>query len=68
MTPKRRRYVVERLTASGCHSIRNKGGHQVWQCPCGKHLAPLPNHRTTTAGVVRSIQNQMACLPKGWLQ
>ena len=30
--------------------------------------SPMPDHREITAGVVRSISKQMACLPKGWLQ
>ncbi|MGH3385342.1 MAG: type II toxin-antitoxin system HicA family toxin [Nocardioidaceae bacterium] len=64
----RRRDVVKALTANGCRPLRNVGGHEVWGCPCGKHRAPLPNHREITAGVVKSISGQMACLRRGWLQ
>ena len=27
-----------------------------------------PRHREITAGVIGSVQKQMACLPEGWLQ
>ncbi|PZR55237.1 type II toxin-antitoxin system HicA family toxin [Xylanimonas oleitrophica] len=66
--PMKRREVQDALAAHGCKVIREGGRHTVYGCPCGKHTAPLPRHGDVTAGVVRSIQKQMACLPEGWLQ
>jgi predicted RNA binding protein YcfA (HicA-like mRNA interferase family) len=63
----RRREVVRALMSEGCTSLRNVGGHEVWGCPCGLHRAPLPNHSEISAGVVKSIGRQMACLDEGWL-
>ncbi|MFB9298644.1 type II toxin-antitoxin system HicA family toxin [Kibdelosporangium philippinense] len=60
--------VVTLLTNHGCVSLRNSGGHEVFGCPCSQHRTSVPNHRTITAGVVRSIGKQMTCLPEGWLQ
>lgn len=60
--------VVKALRGHGCQVFRHTGGHTVWGCPCGEHTAPVPRHTTISAGVVRSVQQQMACLPKGWLQ
>ncbi|MDX6287173.1 MAG: hypothetical protein QOG53_2658 [Frankiales bacterium] len=47
---------------------RSGGRHEVWGCPCGKHSTALPDHRQVTAGVIRNIIRDLACLPKGWLQ
>jgi predicted RNA binding protein YcfA (HicA-like mRNA interferase family) len=66
--PKRRTEVVTALRKNGCTSLRNVGGHEIWGCPCDKHIAPVPNHREITAGVIRSIRKQMDCLPEGWLK
>jgi hypothetical protein len=66
--PQKRTQTVRALRDNKCEPLRNAGGHEIWGCPCGKHEAPLPNHREITAGVVRSISKEMACLPKGWLQ
>ena len=68
MKPSKRADVVKALTANGCTSLRNRGGHEIWGCPCGEHTAPLPNHRETTVGVIRGIIKQLPCLPEGWLQ
>lgn len=68
MTKRRKRTkIVEALRAGQSTSLRNVGGYEIWECPCGKHTAAVPNHREITAGVVRSISKQMACLPKGCL-
>ncbi len=64
----RRRDVEKELERHRCRVLRNKGGHEVWGCPCGKHQAPLPRHTTVSPGVVRSISTKLACLPEGWLQ
>uniref|UniRef100_UPI003F4927F4 type II toxin-antitoxin system HicA family toxin n=1 Tax=Promicromonospora sp. CA-289581 TaxID=3240013 RepID=UPI003F4927F4 len=64
----RRREVEAALRAQGCTILRDRGDHTIWGCPCGKHKAPVPRHTTITAGVVRSIIKQLACLPEGWLQ
>lgn len=66
--PMRRRAVAKALAGAGCPVIREGGGHTVYGCPCGDHEAPLPRHKHITAGVVKAIGDQMACLPKGWLQ
>lgn len=64
----KRREIAQALLAGGCRRLRNRGGHEVWGCPCGKHTTALPNHREITAGVVASIIKQMPCLEQGWLQ
>ena len=64
----KRRDVERALRANGCSPIRNTGGHEVWGCPCGAHIAPLPRHNAISAGVVRNVEKLMACLPDGWLQ
>lgn len=66
--PMMRRLIEAALRARGCTPLRNRGGHEVWGCPCGQHTTALPNHKEITAGVVTSIQKQMACLEEGWLQ
>jgi predicted RNA binding protein YcfA (HicA-like mRNA interferase family) len=66
--PMKRRLVEQALRGVGCVSIRDRGDHEVWQCPCGQHVTALPWHKEITAGVVRSIEKQIACQPKGWLQ
>jgi len=66
--PMKRREIERALIAAGCRPLRNRGGHEVWGCPCGQHTTALPNHRETTAGVVSSIIKQMPCLGEGWLQ
>lgn len=66
--PMKRREVIAALRAQGCYSIRNKGDHEIYQCPCGSHKTAVPRHTRVTAGVVSSVGAQMACLPKGWLQ
>ncbi|MQA64201.1 MAG: addiction module toxin, HicA family [Actinophytocola sp.] len=64
----KRTEVISALESNGCRSLRDRGGHEIYGCPCGKHSAPVPRHTEVTAGVVRSIGQQMTCLPKGWLQ
>ncbi|MCL2595056.1 MAG: type II toxin-antitoxin system HicA family toxin [Promicromonosporaceae bacterium] len=64
----KRRDVVAALSAAGCRLLRDKGGHTVFACPCGKHSAPLPRHGKITPGVVRGLIKYMPCLPEGWLQ
>lgn len=63
-----RRLVAKALRDNGCSVKRTTGGHDVWACPCGSHSAPVPRHNEISAGVVGSIQKQMVCLSKGWLQ
>jgi predicted RNA binding protein YcfA (HicA-like mRNA interferase family) len=66
--PMKRSDLIRKLRKAGCVTLRNTGGHEIYQCPCGSHAAPVPHHNEITAGVVNSIGNQMACLPKGWLK
>lgn len=56
------------LRRQNCRALSDDGRHTKWGCPCGKHTANVPRHRTVSPGVVRSIVDRMACLPKGWLQ
>lgn len=54
--------MVRTLRRSRWFAVRNRGGHEVWSCPCGRHSTALPNHRQISAGVVSSIERQMeAC-------
>lgn len=65
--PMKRREVERALLANGCRLLRSTGGHDVYVCPCGQHVAPLPRHRDISAGVVKNVGKQMTCLPGGWL-
>ena len=40
----------------------------MYLCACGNHKTAVPRHSVITAGVVRNIQEQIACERKGWLQ
>ena len=48
--------MVRELRAAGWTLIRSDGKHDVYGCPCGAHIAPLPRHRTISPGVVASIR------------
>jgi predicted RNA binding protein YcfA (HicA-like mRNA interferase family) len=63
-----RRDVLRRLRDIGAEKLREGGSHTVFGCACGKHKTAVPRHTVITAGVVGSIQQQMACEEKGWLQ
>ena len=67
--PMKTRKVIAALRRNDCTEVRSSGRHTIWACPCGEHSAPVPaSHTEITAGVVRSIEKQMTCIPKGWLQ
>lgn len=66
--PMKRRQVEVALREAGCALLSESGGHTKYGCPCGRHSTALPRHKNITAGVVRSIGNQLARLPEGWLQ
>ena len=67
--PMATRRLVRCLRSAGCVLLRRSGRHDVYACPCGAHIAPVPtSHRMVSAGVVRSIEQAMACLGRGWLQ
>ena len=69
MKPMKTQRLLGAMIRSGCMQVRSNGRHTVFRCPCGEHVAPVPtSHRDVAAGVVRSIESQFACLPKGWLQ
>lgn len=54
--------MVRVLRAAGWTTLRDRGGHEIWGCPCGTHSTALPHHREISAGVVTSILKQMeAC-------
>lgn len=63
----RRREVEKALKGRGCTLDRSTGGHDVWRCPCGQHIAAVPRHNDIPAGTVRSIARSLPCLPKGFL-
>ena len=63
-----RRDVLQRLVAIGAIIVREGGEHTIYGCACGRHQTAVPRHRDITAGVVGSIQKQIECQPKGWLQ
>lgn len=62
-----RRLVEKALRSNECRVLRTTGPHDVWGCPCGAHTAPVPRHNEISAGVVKNVQQQMACLGEGWL-
>lgn len=66
--PMSRRDVERRLRAIGAVVLRQGGRHTVYVCACGKHKTAVPRHSVITAGVAGSIQEQLACAKKGWLQ
>lgn len=66
--PIRLRDLLKALEAVGCKPVREGSKHTIWACPCGKHRFPVPRHTEISAGVVGSIQKQVACQEKGWLQ
>jgi hypothetical protein len=68
MKPKAKRLVVAALVKQGCSKLSERGIHEKWRCPCGQHTTAVPRHNEVTAGVVRGIIADLACLPKGWLQ
>ncbi|TCJ20829.1 type II toxin-antitoxin system HicA family toxin [Nocardioides jejuensis] len=65
--PTKRAELVKALLANGCTRLRDRGDHEVFACPCGKHMGPVPRHREITAGVCRSLIKQLSCLPEGWM-
>lgn len=64
----KRRQVERALAANGCTKTSGRGPHDKWTCPCGSHTTAVPRHTDVTPGVIRSITQHLACLPKGWLQ
>lgn len=64
----KRKDLEKALTKAGSRPLRNRGGHEIWGCPCGKHAVPVPNHPTIEAGTIRSIIKFMPCIPKGAIQ
>jgi hypothetical protein len=68
MKPMAKRLVVRALTQHACTKLSETGIHEKWGCPCGEHVTAVPRHNEITAGTVRGIVRDLACLPKGWLQ
>ena len=67
-TPMKYQDIRKALLTAGCTHRDAKGDHEVWYCPCGKHMAVVVTARVVSAGVVGDIIKKMACLEKGWLQ
>ena len=70
MKPMPKRKVVRALRAQHCVKVSDRGKHEKWRCPspCGQHVTALTRHTEVTAGVVRSLIEDLKCLPAGWLQ
>jgi predicted RNA binding protein YcfA (HicA-like mRNA interferase family) len=66
--PMKRREVEAALYRAGCVLRSDSGAHTKYVYPCGHHTTAVPRHKEITAGVVRNIVSQLACLPEGWLQ
>lgn len=64
----RYREVRKALLAQGCTSRPGKGDHEMWYCPCGKHMAVIVTARVVSPGVCADAIKKLECLPKGWLQ
>jgi predicted RNA binding protein YcfA (HicA-like mRNA interferase family) len=65
----KRRDVEKRLAAIGATVPREGGEHTMYVCACGKdHKTAVPRHRDISSGVVASIQKQIECQERGWLQ
>lgn len=62
------REVRKALLAQACTWRPGKGDHEVWYCPCGKHIAVVTTARVTSPGVIADTIKKLDCLPKGWLQ
>jgi hypothetical protein len=63
-----KRLVVRALRGAACEKVSDDGKHEKWKCPCGRHVTAVPRHAEIGPGVVRQIQNDVACLPERWLQ
>jgi hypothetical protein len=70
MKPMPKRKVVKALLAQRCVKVSEQGKHEKWRCPspCGQHVTALTRHTEVTAGIVRSLIEDLKCLPTGWLQ
>jgi predicted RNA binding protein YcfA (HicA-like mRNA interferase family) len=70
MKPMPKRKVVKALRTQRCVKVSEHGKHEKWRCPspCGQHVTALTRHTEVTAGVVRSLIEDLKCLPTGWLQ
>lgn len=66
--PMKYRELRRALIAAGCTFRQGKGDHEVWYCPCGKHMAIVVTARVVFPGVVGDVIKKMTCLKEGWLQ
>jgi hypothetical protein len=66
--PMKYREIRKALVAARCSNRNAKGDHEVWYCPCGKHMAVVVTARVVSAGVVGDMIKKLACLEEGWLQ
>jgi predicted RNA binding protein YcfA (HicA-like mRNA interferase family) len=62
------RDVRRLMLDEGCTHKSTKGSHEKWRCPCGQHLAVVPNHPVVSPGVIRDVVVKLKCLKEGWLQ
>lgn len=68
MRPMSKRRVIKALRLQQCRKLRDTGRHEVWGCPCDKHITAVPRHRQISKGVLRNIIDDLKCLPEGWLR
>jgi hypothetical protein len=66
--PMKYREIRKALMTTGCTYRNAKGDHEVWYCPCGRHMVVVVTSPVVSPGVVGDIIKKMACLEKGWLQ
>lgn len=62
------RTLSRALRRQGCFSRSGKGDHEIWYCPCGRHMAVVTTKSTVSPGLVRQVVTRLECLPKGWLR
>ena len=62
------RLIRKALLRQGCTSRPGRGDHEVWTCPDGTHKVAITRAGIVSAGLVRRLISDLACLPEGWLQ
>lgn len=68
-TPMKTRKVIQALRRNGCTELRSAGDTRSGPARAESIRLRCPHpHNEITAGVVRSIEKQMARLSKGWLK
>lgn len=55
----------------GCSPVRQKGSHEVWECPSGRKLPPLVTNqreasRCVVMHIMRVLRDEGLSEGKGW--